>query len=105
MNKNSLIWIVEYLIGIGLVAAAVPFIVGAQPGWNPADGWAYLLFIICIGVAFIVSASGTRQRMELSRRISELEKTIGEPKFAQNQTQKTSGPQFVSREHLVGSVN
>jgi hypothetical protein len=104
MNKDNLIWVVEYLIGIGFLVAVLPFIVNPQPGWSPAHGWAYLLFIVCAGIALISSASGTRQRIELSKRITELEKKLDE-KSAQNRTQNTSGPQFISKEHLVGSVN
>jgi hypothetical protein len=99
MNKDNLIWVAEYLIGIGLLVAVLPFIVNPQPDWSPAHGWAYLLFIVCAGIVLISSASGTRQRIELSKRITELEKS------AQNRTQNTSGPQFVSKEYLVGSVN
>ena len=106
MNKdNKLVWVVEYLIGIGFLVAVLPFIVHPQPGWSPAHGWAYLLFIACAGITLISSASGTRQRLELSKRIKELEKKLEEQKSAQNQTQNTSGPQFISKEHLVGSVN
>lgn len=104
MNKDNIVWIVEYLIGIGFLVAVLPFIVNPQPGWSPAHGWAYLLFIVCVGIALISSASGTRQRVELSKRITELENKLNE-KSAQNRTQNTSGPQFVSKEHLVGSVN
>ena len=102
MNKNNSIWVLEYLIGIGFLVAALPFIVHPQPGWSSAHGWAYLLFIACAGIALISSASGTRQRVELSKRITELENKLNE-KSAQNRT--TSGPQFISKEHLVGSVN
>ena len=104
MNKNSPIWVLEYLIGIGFLVAALPFIVYPQPGWSSAHGWAYLLFIACAGIALISSASGTRQRVELSKRITELENKLNE-KSAQSRTQNTSGPQFISKEHLVGSVN
>ncbi len=104
MNKDNLIWVVEYLIGIGFLVAVLPFVVHPQPGWSPAHGWAYLLFIACAGITLISSASGTRQRVGLSKRIMELEKKLDE-KSTQNRTQNTSGPQFVSKEHLVGSIN
>jgi hypothetical protein len=104
MNKNNPVWIVEYLIGIGFLVAALPFIVYPQPGWSPAHSWAFLLFVACAGIALIGSASGTRQRVELSKRVTELEKKLGE-RSAQNRAQNTGGPQFISREHLIGSVN
>jgi hypothetical protein len=82
----------------------LPSIVNPQPGWSEAHSWAYLLFMVCTGIALVSSASATRQRRELSERIEKLEKKLAE-KSAQNQAQNTSGSQFISREHLVGSVN
>lgn len=106
MQKDSKpIWVVEYLIGIGFLAATLPFIVHPQPGWSDAHSWAYLLFIACAGITLISSARGTKQRIELSERIKQFEKKLDEQKSAPNQTQNTSGPQFISKEHLVGSVN
>jgi len=105
MNKDNMVWVVEYLIGIGFLVAVLPFIVHPQQGWSPAHGWAYLLFIACAGITLISSASGTRQRLELAKRIADLEKKLDEQKSAQDQTQHTSGPQFISKEQLVGSVN
>jgi hypothetical protein len=104
-NDNKLIWAVEYLIGIGFLVAVLPFIVHPQPGWSHAHGWAYLLFIACAGITLISSASGTRQRIELSKRIEELEKKLNEQKSAHNHTQDANEPQFISKEQLVGSVN
>ena len=105
MNKENLVWAVEYLIGIGFLVAVLPYIIHPQSGWSTAHGWAYLLFIVCAGIALISSASATRQRIEMSKRISELEKKFEEQKSAQDQTQGANGPQFISKEHLVGSVN
>jgi hypothetical protein len=104
-KDNKLVWVVEYLIGVGFLVAALPFIVHPQPGWSDAHNWASLVFIACVGISLISSASGTRQRIELSEQIKKLEKELEEQKYAQNQTQHASGPQFVSKEHLVGSVN
>jgi hypothetical protein len=105
MKKDNIVWVVEYLIGIGLLVAVLPFIVHPQPGWSAAHGWAYLLFIACAGITLISSASATRQHIELCKRIKKLEKKLEEQKSAQHQTENTSGPQFISKEHLVGSVN
>jgi len=106
MRKDSkLVYVAEYLIGFGFLVAVLPFIVHPQPGWSDAHGWAYLLFIACIGITLISSASGTRQIMNLSEQIKKLEEKLEEQKYAKNQTQHASGPQFVSKEHLVGSVN
>ena len=95
----------EYLIGIGFLIAVLPFIIHPQMGWSSAHGWAYLLFIACAGITLISSASGTKQRLELSERIKKLEKKLEEQQSAQSQTQNIGGPQFISKEHLVGSVN
>jgi hypothetical protein len=105
MNKDNLVWVVEYLIGIGFLVGVLPFIIHPQPGWSAAHGWAYLLFIACAGISLISSASATRQRLELSERIKKLEKKLEEQKSAQHQTENTSGPQFINKEQLVGSVN
>jgi hypothetical protein len=105
MHKDNLIWVVEYLIGICFLVAVLPFIIHPQAGWSAAHGWAYLLFIACAGITLISSASGTRQRLELARRIKELEQKLGEQKSSPNQTQDESESQFINKEHLVGSVN
>ena len=105
MNKDNMVWVVEYLLGIGFLVAVLPFIVHPQFGWSAAHGWAYLLFIACAGITLISSASGTRQRLELAKRIKEVEQRLGEQKSTNEHTQNTNGPQFVSKEHLVGSIN
>jgi len=106
MRKDSkLVCVAEYVIGAGFLVAALPFIFHPQPGWSAAHGWAYLLFMACVGITLISSASGARQRIELSEQIKKLEEKLEEQKYAQNYTQHAGGPQFVSKEHLVGSVN
>lgn len=98
------VWIVEYLIGICFLVAVLPYIIHPQPGWSSAHGWAYLLFIACAGIGLVSSASGTRQRLELQKRIEELEKKLDDEP-SQNDTQNKSGPEFLSKEYLMGSVN
>jgi hypothetical protein len=105
MHKDNMVWVVEYLLGIGFLVAVLPFIIHPQPGWSAAHGWAYLLFIACAGITLISSASGTRQRLELSQRIKTLEKHLEEQKSSANQTQSAGESQFINKEHLVGSVN
>src|SRR5512136_187148 len=105
MNKENLVWVLEYLIGVGFLVAVLPYIIHPQPGWSAAHGWAYLLFIACAGITLISSASETRQRLELSEQVKQLEKKLEEQNSAQSQTQHTSESQFISKEHLVGSVN
>jgi hypothetical protein len=106
MQKDrKVVWIVEYVIGFALLAATMPFIVHPQPGWSAAHGWAYLLFIACSGIALLSSASAARQRMQLAKRIAELERTVGGLKPAQKQTPNESGQKRTANQHLVGSVN
>jgi hypothetical protein len=106
MRRDSkLVCFLEYLIGSVFLAVVLPFIVHPQPGWSDAHSWACLIFTACIGITFIGLASGARQRIELAGRIEKLEKQLEEQKHPQSQTHNTSGPQLISREHLVGSVN
>ena len=106
MNKDrKLVWVVVYLIGIGFLVVVLPSLVNPPSDWSGAHTWAYLLFMVCTGIALVSSASATRQRIELSERIEKLEKKLEEQKLAQNQTPGEIGKQFITREHLVGSVN
>jgi len=105
LKDRKLVWVVEYVIGIAFLLAVMPFIIHPQPGWSDAHGWAYLLFIACAGITLVSSASGARQRMKLSERIKELEQMVEGPKAAQKQAHNESGQQFITSEHLVGSVN
>jgi len=105
LKDRKLVWVVEYLIGIAFLVAVLPYIVHPQPGWSDAHGWAYLLFIACAGITLISSASGTRQRMELSKRITKLEQMVENQKPDQKLAQSESGQKHKLSEHLVGSVN
>ena len=105
LKDSKWVWVIEYLIGIGFLVAVLPYIINPQAGWSPAHGWAYLLFIACAGIALISSASGTRQRIELSKRIAHLQKTIDDL----NQNQPEEQPKSAEKKNLpkqfVGSVN
>jgi hypothetical protein len=102
---SKFVCVVEYIMGFIFLVAALPFIIHPQPGWSDAHNWASLVFIACAGITLVCSASGMRQLIELSGRVKKLEKQLEEQKHAQNQTHNTGGPQFISQEHLVGSVN
>jgi hypothetical protein len=104
-RDRKLIWVVEYAIGIVFLVAVMPFIVHPQQGWSAAHGWAYLLFIACSGITLISSASGTRQRIKLSERITKLEQIIEEQKSTGPDKQSESGQKRAASEHFVGSVN
>jgi hypothetical protein len=99
------VWVVEYLIGIIFLVAVLPYILHPQPGWSAAHGWAYLLFIACAGISLISSASGTRQRMELSKRIEELENMLDGLKSCQKHSQNENNQKRSNSEKLVNSVN
>jgi hypothetical protein len=105
LKDRKLVWVVEYLIGIAFLVAVLPYIIHPQPGWSDAHGWAYLLFIACAGITLISSASGTRQRMELSNRITKLEQMVENQKPDQKKAQSEGGQKHKLSEHLVGSVN
>ena len=106
MNKDrKSVWVVEYLIGIGFLVAVLPFIVHPQPGWSPAHGWAYLLFIACAGITLLGLASSMRQRIALSDRITKLEQMAEGNKGCQKQAQAQSTQKRTTSEQLVSSVN
>lgn len=107
-NDSKLIWVVEYALGIIFLVAVMPFIVHPQPGWSAAHGWAYLLFIACSGITLISSASGTRQRINLSERITKLEQIIEGHKSSGQDKQSESGQKRTAGEPRkvgVGSLN
>jgi hypothetical protein len=105
MKDKNFVWVVEYLLGISFLVAVLPFIVHPQPGWSAAHGWAYLLFIACAGIALISSASGTRQRIELSKRITELEDMLNGLKTCQKHTQDEKSQKHINTEKFINSVN
>jgi hypothetical protein len=105
LKDRKLVWVVEYIIGIVFLVAVMPFIVHPQPGWSDAHGWAYLLFIACAGITLISSASGTRQRLELSERIKKLEQMVEGQKSAQKPTHSEGGQKHTLSEQFAGSVN
>jgi len=107
-NDSKLIWVVEYTLGIVFLVAVMPFIVHPQQGWSAAHGWAYLLFIACSGITLISSASGTRQRIKLSERITKLEQIIEGQKPGGQDKQSESGQKRTANEPRkvgVGSLN
>jgi hypothetical protein len=102
---RKLVWMVEYVIGLGLLMIAVPFIAAPQPGWSDAHGWAYLLFLVCSGITLISSASAAREGAQLAERIAKLEQMTERPRSAGKQVPGESGQRRTASEHLVGSVN
>ena len=75
-KDKKVIIVIEYIIGFSLLILVLPYIVTQHSDWTTAHGWAYLLFIVCAGLALIGSASGMKQRMELSHRITKLEQKV-----------------------------
>ena len=74
-DKKTII-VIEYIIGFSLLILVLPYILAQHTDWTSAHWWAYLLFIVCAGLALIGSASGMKQRMDLSNRITKLEQKI-----------------------------
>jgi len=105
LTDRKLIWVVEYVIGLVLLASTMPFIVHPRPGWSDAHGWAYLLFIACAGIALLSSASEMRQRMQLAQRIAKLEQMAANPNQTQNQASSEGDKKRTLSKHLIGSVN
>jgi len=106
-KDKKFVWVLEYLIGMGLLVVIMPSIVRPHPGWSPAHGWAYLLFIACSGITLLSCAGSMRQRMRLEKRINQLEQMAQNPKPAQREEQsseqqseevhkQTAGEQFIN---------
>jgi hypothetical protein len=104
-KDRKFIWVVEYFIGLVLLAIIMPSILRPHPGWSEAHGWAYLLFIACSGIILISAAGAMKQRLKMAKRITELERTVCNLKAAQNQTQNEAGQKHATSGNLVGSVN
>ncbi len=105
LKDKKFIWILEYLIGLGLLVVIMPFLVRPHPIWSDAHGWAYLLFITCSGIILVSSAGSMRQRMRLAKRIEQLEQMVNNPKPAPKQAQSEAGQKRTASEYFVGSVN
>jgi len=100
-DKTAII-VIEYIIGFSLLILVLPPIVARHADWTSAHWWAYLLFIVCAGLALIGSASGMKQRLELSKRITKLEQKIDILiKHAQSECEQKN--KFC--EQLIDSVN
>ena len=104
LKDRKLIWVLEYVIGLGLVAVTLFYVARSHPKWNEAYSWAYLLFIACSGIVLLGCASAMRQRMNLSERIANLERML-ESQRGQNQTHGQSEKKRTPGEQFVGSVN
>jgi len=85
LKDKKLLWVVEYILGIVLLATVVPFIVHPQLGWSEAHGWAYLLFLISASIILLSCASAMRQRMQLAGRIADLEQIAAGLRIAESQ--------------------
>jgi hypothetical protein len=105
LKDRKSVWVVEYLLGIGLLVTALPSIVHPHPGWSAAHSWAYLLFIALSGIMLLGLASSMRQRLALSDRITKLEQMADGFKGCQKQTQAESGQKRTTSDQLVSSVN
>ncbi len=102
-DKKS-IWVIEYIIGLGLIVLISPLILRPNTHWSMAYGWAYLLFVACSGIILVSAAGAMRQRMKLEERIAKLERML-ENQETQKQPQSETEQKHTTSEQLVGSVN
>jgi hypothetical protein len=104
-SDKKFIVVLEYVIGFSLLMAVVPLF--AEPGadWSDARWWAYLLFIVGFGLTLISCATGMKQRIELSQRISKIEKALEGLKNTQSQTFGLADPQQFAAKQFVGSLS
>ena len=78
LKDRTTVWILEYFLGVVLIS--LPMLGLYLGGKNLPDAhiWTLELFIICLGVVLISSASSMRQRIILVKRIERLEQKIAE---------------------------
>lgn len=100
-DKKAII-VAEYIIGFSLMIVVLPYIVARQPDWDSAHWWAYMMFIVCAGLVLVGNASGMKQRMELSKRITKTEQKLD---ILFKQAQSECEQKNKTSEQLVGSVN
>jgi hypothetical protein len=100
-DKKAII-VIEYIVGFSLLILVLPYIVSPHPDWGTAHWWAYLMFIVCAGIALIGSASGMKQRLELSQRIAKLEQKVD---VLLKKTQSECEQNNKTCEQLISSLN
>jgi len=95
-KDKVVVWVLEYIVGSVLVVVPLACLGFYRTGWTYTDMWVLQLFVICLGVTLISSASSMRQRILLSRRVDELARQISaesasrqEPAAGQNDTHTT----------------
>ncbi|MFH1371397.1 MAG: hypothetical protein ABII09_08960 [Planctomycetota bacterium] len=109
-TDKKIIVVLEYIIGFGLLIAVLPLIVHPNVDWSDAYRWAYMLFIVSAGFTLISCASGMNQRMQLSKRISKLERTVEGLKTLKDkdvpvQTHSEVRQQSTAGEKFIASLN
>ena len=71
-KDRAVIWVLEYIVGGTLVLVPLIGLGFLRANWTDVHAWATGLFVVCLGVTLISSASSMRQRMLLARRIDTL---------------------------------
>jgi hypothetical protein len=104
-GDKKLLWVIEYFLGLVILAIVMPLIIHTHPGWSGAHGWAYLLFLACCSITLISSAGAMRQRIHLAARIAKLEQMAEDMKRSGSQTNSNSTQKRTAKEQFVGSVN
>ena len=75
-SDRKIIVVFEYIIGFCFLIAVLPLFVKPQADLSDARWWAYLLFIVGAGFVLISCASEMKQRLQLSQRLSKIERII-----------------------------
>jgi uncharacterized membrane protein len=112
-TDRKIIVVLEYIIGFCILIAVVPLFVDPHPDWSDARWWAYLLFIVGASLTLISCASGMKQRIQLSQRISKIEQIIKDLKDKEVQAQtnkevkevKEVGHKQTIGEKFIASLN
>jgi len=76
LKDNTVVWVLEYILGGTLVVIPLMGLGFWQISHLDAHIWAVQLFVVCLGVVLISCASSMKQRMVLAKRIDELTKQI-----------------------------
>ena len=102
---RKLVWVLQYIFGVGILVIVLPMLVGPELQWTEAHGWAFLLFLCGSGISLIDCASSLRLRNRLLQRIDELEKKTNELSAQQNTTESVSPKKQTIEQQLISSVN
>jgi hypothetical protein len=105
LADRKLVWVLQYIFGIGILIIVLPMLIGSELQWTEAHGWAFLLFLCGSGISLIDCASSLRLRNRLLQRLDELEKKTNSFSAQQSMAENASPKKQTLGQQLVGSVN